>query len=166
MLVMEIFAGSSNLSVEIRKANLRAVAVDKTVERAKGPITILDLTDDNDLEFLMNFIEQEQENLVLVHFAPPCGTCSAARKRKLPDEVSQQLRRAGITPPQVLRSLDFPKGLPSIKGLDLLKVELANKLYWATYTLAKLCLKMRIRFSIENPTNSLFWERANQETFC
>ena len=30
MLVMEIFAGSSNLSVEIRKANLRAVAVDKT----------------------------------------------------------------------------------------------------------------------------------------
>ena len=36
MLVLEIFAGSSNLTIEIRRANLRGVAVDKTVRRAKS----------------------------------------------------------------------------------------------------------------------------------
>jgi tRNA G37 N-methylase Trm5 len=36
MLVLEVFAGSSNLTIEIRKANLTGVAIDKTVGRAKG----------------------------------------------------------------------------------------------------------------------------------
>ena len=35
MLVLEVFAGSSNLTIEIRRANLRGVAVDKTVEGPK-----------------------------------------------------------------------------------------------------------------------------------
>jgi formylmethanofuran dehydrogenase subunit A len=49
-------------------------------------------------------------------------------------------------------------GLPNLRGLDALKVELANKLYWATNKLVKLALSLNIRVSIENPTNSLFLE--------
>ena len=100
ILFLEVFAGTSSLIIEVRKTNLRGVAVDKGTERAKGPITILDLTMPEDLQFLMDFIRQEALNLCLVHFAPPCGTCSAARKRKLPSEVQAKLKDAGITPPQ------------------------------------------------------------------
>ena len=55
MLFLEIFAGTSSLTMEVRKTNLRGVAVDKTTERAKGPITILDLTLEEDLKFLEKF---------------------------------------------------------------------------------------------------------------
>ena len=101
---------------------------------------------------------QEQHNLCLIHLAPPCGTGSAARKRKLPQEISERLREAGITPPQPLRSEDFPMGMPHIAGLDLYKVEQANLLYEATKRIAMLAISLNIRVSIENPTNSLFWK--------
>ena len=158
ILFLEVFAGTSSLTIEVRKTNLRGVAVDKGTERAKGPITILDLTMPEDLQFLMDFIRQEALNLCLVHFAPPCGTCSAARKRKLPSEVQAKLKDSGITPPQQLRSEQFPMGLPGIAGLDLYKVEQANKLYFATRDLALLAISLGIRVSMENPTNSLFWK--------
>ncbi|CAL1132459.1 unnamed protein product [Cladocopium goreaui] len=59
ILFLEVFAGTSSLTIEVRKTNLRGVAVDKGTERAKGPITILDLTMPEDLQFLMDFIRQE-----------------------------------------------------------------------------------------------------------
>ena len=49
-------------------------------------------------------------------------------------------------------------GLPGIAGLDLYKVEQANKLYFATRDLALLAISLGIRVSMENPTNSLFWK--------
>ena len=119
ILFLEVFAGTSSLTIEVLKTNLRGVAIDRSADRAKGPITILDLTNNEDLQFLMDFIRQESRNLCLIHFAPPCGTCSAARKRKLPPEVQAELKQAGITPPQPLRSEQFPMGLPGIAGLDL-----------------------------------------------
>jgi hypothetical protein len=158
MLVLEVFAGSSNLTIKIRKANLRGVAIDKTVGRAKGPIIVLDLTVEEDVAFLSEFIRQEADNICLIHFAPPCGTCSAARKRRLAPAVLDRLASDGITPPQVLRSEAFPMGLPNLRGLDAMKVQLANQLYWATNRLVKLALSLNIRVSIENPTNSLFWK--------
>jgi len=60
MLVLEVFAGSSNLTIEIRKANLRGVAIDKTVGRAKGPITVLDLTVEEDVAFFLNLSDKRQ----------------------------------------------------------------------------------------------------------
>ena len=158
ILFLEVFAGTSSLTIEERKTNLRGVAVNKGTERAKGPVTILDLTMPEDLQFLMDFIRQEALNLCLVHFAPPCGTCSAARKRKLPSEVQAKLKDSGITPPQQLRSEQFPMGLPEIAALDLYKVEQANKLYFATRDLALLAISLGIRVLMENPTNSLFWK--------
>ena len=157
MLVLEIFAGTGNLTAAVRKANLRGVAIDRSHNRSKGAITILDLTLADDLKFLCDFIRENVSSLVLIHFAPPCGTCSAARKRKLPPEVRQALQSAGMPEPVPLRSAAFPMGLPELKGLDKYKVDQANKLYCATKQLALLALSLNIRISIENPTNSLFW---------
>ena len=103
MLVLEVFAGSSNLTVEIRKAHLRGVAVDKTIGRAKGPIPFLDLALKSDVELLAEFIRREAENICLIPFAPPCGICSAARKRNMSQAVLDKLANKGITSPQVLR---------------------------------------------------------------
>ena len=52
MLFLEVFAGTSSLTIAVRKTDLRGVAVDKTTEPAKGPIAILDLTSIEDVEFL------------------------------------------------------------------------------------------------------------------
>ena len=130
-------------------------------ERAKGPITILALTKPEDLQFLMDSARQEALNLCLIHFAQPCGTCTAARKRKLPSEVQAKLKDAGITPPQRLRSEQLPMELPGIAGSGLHKVEQANKLYFATRDLALLAISLGIRVAMENPTDSLFWKNGS-----
>ena len=104
------------------------MAIDRSSSRTSGPITHLDLTKPEDLSFLKNFIASEKANLIYVHLAPPCGTCSAARNKPHKD-----LERAGFTLPQPLRSKLHPMGLPHIRGLDAAKVASANMLYQATF---------------------------------
>ena len=62
---------------------------------------------------LKEYIAQERYNIELVHFAPPCGTCSAARKIHRPD-----LLDLGYDLPKPLRDEDFPMGFPHLQGLD------------------------------------------------
>lgn len=131
---------------------MRSVAIDKSGRRAKGHITLLDLTDPSNVQLLKDYIFNERYNIVLVHFAPPCGTCSAARKI-----VRQDLLDSGFDLPKPLRDEHFPMGFPHLQGLDKLKVQQANLLYHAARDLALYCLELGLRVSIENPTNSLFW---------
>ena len=152
LICIEIFSGSGRLTAAIRKLGMRAVAVDRSAQRTKGPVTILDLTKPDDLRYLLNFIESEKDNIMLVHLAPPCGTASAARNRR-----HKHLEEAGFDLPVPLRSKEFPMGLPTLRGLDLTKVSLANDLYWATLTIAEKCIQLNVTVSIENPENSLFW---------
>ena len=152
LICIEIFSGSGRLTAAIRKLGMRAVAVDRSAQRTKGPVTILDLTKPDDLRYLLNFIESEKDNIMLVHLAPPCGTASAARNRR-----HKHLEEAGFVLPVPLRSKEFPMGLPTLRGLDLTKVSLANDLYWATLAIAEKCIQLNITVSIENPENSLFW---------
>ena len=154
-LVIEIFAGTGNLSAAIRRIGMRSVAIDKSGARTKGPLTVLDLTDESNVKLLKEYIYQERYNIELVHVAPPCGTCSAARKI-----VRQDLLDQGFELPRPLRDEEHPMGLPDLAGLDLHKVRLANQLYEATYDLIKFCLSLGIRTSLENPTNSLFWKTS------
>ncbi|CAJ1388421.1 unnamed protein product [Effrenium voratum] len=134
-LVIEIFAGTGNLSAAIRRIGMRSVAIDKSGARTKGPLTVLDLTDESNVKLLKEYIYQERYNIELVHVAPPCGTCSAARKI-----VRQDLLDQGFELPRPLRDEEHPMGLPDLAGLDLHKVRLANQLYEATYDLIKFCL--------------------------
>ena len=153
LLCIEIFSGSGRLTASIRKLGLRAVAIDRGSSRTSGPVTILDLTKTDDLEFLKNFIISERHNIIYIyiHMAPPCGTCSAARNKRHRD-----LEEAGYILPQPVRSRAFPMGLATNRGLDAAKVAAANSLYYATLEIAKLCLQYDILFSLENPENSVF----------
>ena len=111
------------------------MATDRSSSRTSGPVATLDLTKPDDLEFLKNFIRSEKDNLIYVHLAPPCGTCSAARNRQHRD-----LEEAGFNLPQPLRSKLYPMGLPHIRGLDAAKVASANLLYRATLEIVMLCV--------------------------
>ena len=153
LICIEIFSGSGRLTAAIRKIGMRSVAIDRSSQRTSGPVSILDLTKKDDLQYLLNFIKSEKDNIMLVHLAPPCGTASAARNRR-----HKALEEAGFELPAPLRSKEFPMGLPSLRGLDATKVESANRLYEATYIVAELCIQMGITVSVENPQNSLFWD--------
>ena len=155
LLCIEIFSGSGKLTATIRKLGLRAVAVDRSSSRTTGPVMHLDLTKHDDLVFLKNFIRSERDNLIYVHLAPPCGTCSAARNKR-----HRNLEQAGFNLPQPLRSKLYPMGLPHIRGLDAAKVASANLLYQATFEIVMLCIKLDVLCTVENPENSLFWDTA------
>ena len=153
LLCIEIFAGSGKLTASLHKIGFRAVAIDRSAARTSGPITYLDLTKPEDVRFLKDFIASEKANLIYVHIAPPCGTCSAARNKQHKD-----LERAGFTLPQPLRSKLHPMGLPHIRGLDAAKVLSANMLYQTTLEIALLCIELDVLCTVENPENSLFWD--------
>ena len=82
LICIEVFSGSGKLTSAIRKLGMRSVAIDRSSQRTSGPVTILDLTKKDDLQYLVKFIESEKDNIILVHLAPPCGTASAARNRR------------------------------------------------------------------------------------
>jgi len=150
LLFVEIFAGTARLSRAFAKRDFRVSSVDHTTKRSTGLITVLDLTKDEDLQFLLDFLKAELNVLVYIHLAPPCGTASAARGIPVPG-CPQEMQ------PVPLRSKEFPDGLPGLTGLNLLKVEKANALYRATAVIVQFCVLYGILVSIENPLNSLFW---------
>ena len=50
-----------------------------------------------------------------------------------------------------------PQGFSTLEGVDLIRVQQANALYRACGVIAKHCVALGIRVSIENPLNSLAW---------
>ena len=88
------------------------------------------------------------EKCLWVHFGVPCGTASAARFRRL------NRRQHG---PPILRTYKWPDGLPTLRGVSLQRVRLANRLY--SY-MASLILKLHAKnkaWTVENPWTSLLW---------
>ena len=143
--MVEIFAGTARLSRAFTKRDFRVSSVDHTTKRSTGLITILDLTKDEDLKFLLDFLKAELNVLVYIHLAPPCGTASAARGIPVPG-CPQEMQ------PAPLRTKEFPDGLQGLTGLNLLKVEKANALYRATSIIVQFC-----GILVLNSLNSLFW---------
>ena len=137
---MEIFCGRANLSKRLRAKRFQVISVDHIA--AKG-VTIfqIDITKRNQrkvLETLLNL-----DCIIYAHFAPPCGTASAARN---------------VQPgPPPLRSTVFPMGLPRLTLVQRTGVRLANQLYrWTVDAILKLDAK-QIAWSVENPASSLMW---------
>ena len=90
------------------------------------------------LEQLLNL-----DTILYVHFAPPCGTASAARHIK--------------PGPPPLRSTIFPMGLPGLNFVQQARVKKANFLYKWTWKLIKFLDSKNIGWSVENPASSLMW---------
>ena len=74
------------------------------------------LTDPSDLESLLQFIDEAAGCILMIWVAPPCGTSSRAREKKLP-----KLEAAGAKVPIPLRSSQQPDQLDGLGGLDKLK---------------------------------------------
>lgn len=162
LYVIEICAGSARLSKAAHQCGFRTMAVDHTTARTCGfPICVFDLTDADDLAHLLEFLEESADSILAIWIAPSCGTCSRAREKRL-----REFEAAGIKTPIPLRSKEKPDQLDGLSGLDKIKVEKANMLYDAVYTLASLACALNIFVGIENPTNSHYWSTSPMAKLC
>ena len=144
-MVVEVFSGKSNLSKIFRRLGFQVASIDhKAVKNT--PILILDLTNDRQVRLLFDLIDRGV--ILYVHFAPPCGTCSAARMIRL---------HKGRHGPPPLRSLHRPMGLKFLTKVQRQRVNQANKLYEITCALVLHLHSRGIAWSIENPASSLIW---------
>ena len=137
---VEIFCGKAGLSRRLRKKHLQVISVDHSA--AKGvPILRIDISKSSQRKVLEELLRLD---LVLyVHFAPPCGTASAARHIK--------------PGPPPLRSIDFPMGLSGLTFLQRARVSAANFLYkWTCDMILELDAR-GVGWSVENPASSLMW---------
>ena len=161
VLLLEICAGSARLTKTARKFGLRGLAVDKSKSRSCGvDILILDLTNAFDFQFLVSLVEAEHDRICLVFVSPPCGTASRARSRPIKSSLLQ-----GRKAPQPLRTDSHPDQKLGLKGLDKVKVELANQLYEAVSDLILLCHSLGLVVVVENPLNSLYWKTSFARRF-
>ena len=149
LVLLEILAGSGNLSKEAREVGYRIHPVDSTTKRQTGvAMHVLDLTKDSDAYMLLDLVCNA--NIASGHLAPPCGTASRSRERPLPAELSHIKSLP-------LRSDEHPLGLPGLQNLDAIRVAASNRLY-ALALLVVCFLHLRgSSVSIENPSNSHFW---------
>ena len=95
----------------------------------------------------------DQKRIDYVHASPPCGTATRAREKR----VSAQLKALGASDPMQLRSPRWPAGLPSLTGLNLHKVTLANQIYDWLAKFFMLCYLRGVKWSCENPKRSFLW---------
>ena len=91
--------------------------------------------------------------LISVHFSPPCGTCSRARDKTVPNQTG------GGPPP--LRSNDFPEGFPDLSTrlpVEFARVTAANSIYNLIVEIAMYLIKRNISWALEHPRNSYMWK--------
>lgn len=147
-LFLELCAGSAVLSATARHKGYSILPVDYARNRhdPKCHICQLDLSKDHAWEVLQYIINTC--DVIAVHCAPPCGTCSKARGIPLED---------GSAGPPELRSEDSPLGLPHLSPTDRVKVEAANQLYERMAAFLEFLNQKNIPWVMENPTNSWLW---------
>ena len=149
LFVLEVCAGSAVLSSVLSSLGFRALAVDYggNKHRPYFHIMKLDLRLDSSWEFLQYVLDN---NLVFyVHGAPPCGTASRARYRRLSTESHG---------PPPLRSAEFPWGLPGVSERDHARLACANAVYERMAAFMELLCERGIHWALENPGRSYFWE--------
>ena len=153
-LTLEICAGSAGLSSALRARGFQTLPVDHNCNRHEQQVacTQIDLTADYAESLIMDIINCGQ--LVYCHIAPPCGTATKARERRVP----MWMQQLGAPDPLPLRSSAHPRGLPSLSGLALAKVLSANTIYDITAKAIFRCIELDILVSCENPVHSYMWE--------
>ena len=146
---IEFCAVTGGLTAQLRKVGLTSsFGVDHKVKAgAKAPICCIDLTDEGGVKMAREWISHK--NCVYCHYGIPCGTCS--RAREIP------LEGGG---PRPLRSPEFPQGLPGLTKSEQSRVEAANAVYATACQLILLCHQLNKLWTLEQPTNSLFWLTA------
>jgi hypothetical protein len=151
--VVEICAGSAQLSASFRKLGANTIPFDWKRNRHQTKVTVyqLDLTAPGAFDVLSGLFTED--GIIYVHFAPPCGTASKAREKPVP----LKLRKQGAPAPRPLRSQQYPRGLPGLSTVEQQRVDSANTIYELVIQLCYTCKKFSIPMSIENPAGSHFW---------
>ena len=153
---LELFAGTARLTKCLRRHGLQGMAFDKSSKRSEGQrILEADLSNQEEVESLLSFIRLKADFIAYIHMAPPCGTASRARGKRL-----KFLHKHNIKEPMPLRDEQFPDGFPWLSGSDKLRTEAANILYSNTVLIAQTATELSIAICIENPSNSLMWKTS------
>ena len=149
----EIFSGHANLSRALWNVGFHVLSFDSAAVDGNSPTVRLDLSTEAGQDVFWKLLEAHKP--FFFHLGVPCGTASRARERPLPEHHVLAAR-----PPQPLRSSEFPLGLPTLPAdsKDSWRVRTANVLYKFSYRLLLHCCRFGIACSVENPTNSLFWQ--------
>ena len=154
LFVLELFAGTARLTQCFGRHGFKAMAFDNTSKRSEGQsILEFDLSNRDGIDSLLSFIESNAARIALIHLAPPCGTASRARTKKL-----KWLKVHNLKEPKPLRDDKFPNGFPWLKGSDKKRTEIANILYENCVYVIHAAIRLDIAFTLENPCNSLMWQ--------
>ena len=154
VFLLVIFSGTAGVTAAFIQLGGEALGLEHVVDkrRMRGPTSKVDLCKKENQEMVLQWLDEKKIDGVML--APPCGTSS--RAREIPVFQSGKKRRA----PQPLRNARYPNGLPTLRGLDALKVKLANKLYAFTRRVIDKCVRLGIPFVCENPLRSWMWSTS------
>ena len=148
-IFIELCSGCGILSATAKAAGYQVMPVDCDRNRHSTKVQTLSLDLTTEYAWnLLHFIVCECD-VVAVHVAPPCGTCSRAREIRMSD------RSHG--PPQ-LRSMTHPYGVPYMSNRNRVKVEAANALYRNMSIFLEFLTDKLVPWTVENPTNSWLWQ--------
>ena len=149
---VELCSGSGKLSSAMRARGFRIFPVDHEFNqhRTHATTVCLDLQKPHDQGVIVNMLSTAP--VAHIHMGLPCGTCSRAREKQLP----QHLRSRFAAPPP-LRDGVHLFGFPYLSGTNLHKVRSANQLYRFAVVVLEVCFKRGITVSIENPERSWLW---------
>ena len=157
-VAIEAMCGCARYSSSLKKAGFKTIGVDykgNKDEPMQGvKVVWLDLATSHGQKEFFELVDSE--NVVYVHFAPPCGTASQARQIRRSFEVPG----VGLVDPKPLRSLELPDGLPNLSLNDNHRVQVANELYKFVANAVVRLHSLGIAWSIENPSRSLMWQTS------
>jgi len=152
---LELCCGSGILTAELKKVGFHAVGVDWHGNKDSPPekALMIDLTKENALPIIKQLVKDN--NVKLVHIAPPCGTSTRAREIRIRKKWWNRNKKR--CDPKPLRSDLHPEGLPGLEGINKIRVEKANKLYKFTAELVVFLEEIGVAWTVENPANSIMW---------
>ncbi len=154
LICIEVFCGQARLSQSLKSQSFRVFSID---HKPFKNVSVLQI-DLNSIVERKLFWDLVFHNRVLyVHFAPPCGTASAARQIRL-HKTSHG--------PRPLRDLANPMGLDTLSPVEQERVDLANNLYGFVAEACQILQERSIGWSIENPSSSLMWITEPTQALC
>ena len=146
--------GCARYSFHLQLAGAKIMPIDKATNPhdTHVPVVSMDLASPADQALLMS--KARAHEFDYVHAAPPCGTSTRARDKRVP----LWLQRLGAPDPKPLRSTLEPEGVQGLTPYNRMKVELANSIYKFLAAFFMLCSSLGILWSCENPLRSYLWE--------
>jgi len=121
-VVIEMFCGTARVTACLKAIGLNdSLGVAQIKSKAVSTMKVADLSTKVGQDLFLEWLNSPLVKGVFI--APPCGTCSLARCKKLKDEKGRLL--PGPVP---LRSQVSPQGLPNLSTENRIPVSLANKL--------------------------------------